>query len=437
MDSEEFVCHKCDKPFKSKQNLNYHLTNVDCQHIKRTCPNCKKVFSTSHTYKQHIEKQVCFKRKTKPDISETEKGIVTLTDDKQIELKLKELETAIKLADIQKEIELAKINRDIELAKLNFTSSKEPHVVNKYNKCKQYNVHINNFGSESLEMLNELEVMSILDKRAKGICADLVNRIHFNKDFPQNHSLYHTNKRAKDMYVKKSDGWQKCPVKEVVKQVIKNNLLKIKSFVPKEYNTIYMETQAEIEQRSKEGEDICADTIVLASKYIGQSVKLDMNDSLQSKIGVPSNLSDIDVSDDEGRASFGNENITMITREVLREMCQDVHRWLTKLGIQLVYFNVIYKCNQIIRVGDTSTGYCSYYDGTEWRGYTNIAVAKELINNLVDCVKRAFRNFPIDDKEMKKLWPVFNNFVDEHVDDSKNFDLLVNCVAANLKSIDK
>ena len=47
-------CVKCDKVFKTKQNLNLHLDKkIPCDR-KLECKNCKKVFKTNQKLNNHI-----------------------------------------------------------------------------------------------------------------------------------------------------------------------------------------------------------------------------------------------------------------------------------------------------------------------------------------------------------------------------------------------
>lgn len=63
---KQFKCDKCNIIFKSKQNLNYHLTHAVCSKIKDKtqdfeCELCGKTFAEKRNLQYHIERSVCNK----------------------------------------------------------------------------------------------------------------------------------------------------------------------------------------------------------------------------------------------------------------------------------------------------------------------------------------------------------------------------------------
>ncbi len=114
----EFECERCHKVLSSKVNLINHMNKVDCLRLKRTCPDCKHVYSSTWKLNDHIRKGPC-KRKLLP-LSETKSNMDEPNNHTDFILRMATIQKdrEIELTKIKRDIELAKIKRDVEIAKI-------------------------------------------------------------------------------------------------------------------------------------------------------------------------------------------------------------------------------------------------------------------------------------------------------------------------------
>lgn len=113
----------------------------------------------------------------------------------------------------------------------------------------------------------------------------------------------------------------------------------------------------------------------------------------------------------------------MLNREILEKISQNPNRWLTELGISLVYFNSDYPCNNIVLFNDPKGEICVYFNGKQWKATIISFIVEMLIENLVACINRAFSLFPNDDKHIISIYENYANYVGDYIDDSNEFKL--------------
>jgi len=186
MDSQDrnYTCKTCNKNYSCYKSLWNHNkkfhnkdvntnvntvntnvnTNVNTKEIK--CNNCYKIFQSRQAKYLH-QKKYC---KGKPD---------TLTLE-EMQKKIIELEDKIKISNITN-------NNTTN----NNTTNNNNGTIN--------NINIVGFGKEDLSLLTTREKKQILGKGSSGILK-LIEKIHFNKNFPQYQNIQITNLR--DNYAK-------------------------------------------------------------------------------------------------------------------------------------------------------------------------------------------------------------------------------------------
>ena len=57
------ICDRCNKYFKAKANLDYHLTHNVCQKTKLCCQVCNKIYTNSKSLDNHVSNSSCKTRK--------------------------------------------------------------------------------------------------------------------------------------------------------------------------------------------------------------------------------------------------------------------------------------------------------------------------------------------------------------------------------------
>ena len=201
-------CSKCNKLFSYKYNLKKHLEKkIPCtdRYINKTCVKCNKIFATVQTYKHHIDGR-CKKR----IIQEPENDIVS---------------TNPAIDKLQKEIEeLKNIILDSNLTK--GTKNKNSHNVNNINNISNSNNQTVNITINPVNKPNYFfdkeAIKKILNKGFKSV-PELIKRLYFDKNHPENHNVFISNK--KDWRISYFDGteWVLCPNNDVLDQLYDDN----------------------------------------------------------------------------------------------------------------------------------------------------------------------------------------------------------------------
>ncbi len=150
MSENKHICNICNKEYKSSQSLCNHKRIYHKKDDKFSCKDCKKVFTTNHNLKYHINNSCQF-IKMKKEITELKSQI--------------------------------KNNNSNQIINNNNT-------VNNINNGTINNiiVKINELGTENILDLDKSDVEKIFNKRLTSIVS-LVESINFNKKLPSNHSF--------------------------------------------------------------------------------------------------------------------------------------------------------------------------------------------------------------------------------------------------------
>ena len=172
------------------QNAPKMHPNAPKMHPKtRICEFCNKEFTRTTGLKKHLEK--CKER--------AKKNNMLLEKDKELEM-LKD-----KVEDLM--IELSK--------KGNITNNNTTHNHND----NIINIHINNYGNENTDYLNQ----SYLNKLLKGMYTaipKLIEKIHFDPKHPENHNIKITNKKEPYIKIRIDDKWQLQDKKETLETLV-------------------------------------------------------------------------------------------------------------------------------------------------------------------------------------------------------------------------
>jgi len=83
------------------------------------------------------------------------------------------------------------------------------------------NIIINNYGKERLDYLSISEIVKIIMKVEHSIYL-LIEKKHFNKDFPENHNIIYDDK-TKKYKIKENDMWKIMNIKCIISKLINDN----------------------------------------------------------------------------------------------------------------------------------------------------------------------------------------------------------------------
>ena len=137
---------------------------------KYTCNYCKKILSKNSNLHRHLT--ICKKKK------ESENIII-----KENEMMKKEIE------------ELKKIK----------TINTQNNIINNNNTIN--NININNYGDEDLSFLKSKDFVQLFGG-IYGAIPKLIEKIHFNPKYPENHNIKYTNKKLPYLKIRKDNKWQ-------------------------------------------------------------------------------------------------------------------------------------------------------------------------------------------------------------------------------------
>ena len=71
-----------------------------------------------------------------------------------------------------------------------------------------------------MSYISDLDIKKILMAGPFTSIPKLVNRIHFDKDHPENHNLAITNKKSKYGSIRKNNKWQMILIKDMLSKII-------------------------------------------------------------------------------------------------------------------------------------------------------------------------------------------------------------------------
>ena len=205
------------------------------------------------------------------------------------EKKCKSLALVIKEEKIEDlEVQILKLKKDMEELKVN---SKGPNIVGNNNVIsnqqnilnQQNNIVINNFGSEDMSYISCDDIKMLLMAGPYTSIPKLVNRIHFDKDHPENHNLAITNKKSKWGSIRKNNKWQIIKIKDMLDKIIATKFeyidetyKEIKKDIPKHKKKCYEKFQKEMDfndEQRKELENHLYMAIMNCTKMLGLKVK--------------------------------------------------------------------------------------------------------------------------------------------------------------------
>jgi len=68
----------------------------------------------------------------------------------------------------------------------------------------------------------------------------------------------------------------------------------------------------------------------------------------------------------------------------------------------------------------------------DWCVTKKTEIAERLLNGLVEGVKKRFKELPLNDKELDKMYSMIMDYIGDHIDDSNVFPKLVDLVSHHM-----
>ena len=216
-------CSNCCIQFKTKRIYETHLKSN--KHLKNTnndlkfkC-DCGKFFS--HRQSLSLHRKNCTIH-TNPPIEYSNTTLVstlikTLQErDKQIEINKQEMDT------LRKQVETL-----LEKSTSNPTGNTTTNTTNNGNVHSQANIGniivVNSFGHENIEHITDQIICKIIKTAPFTSVPQLIEKIHFDPDHPENHNIKITNKKLNYAEIVKNNKWVTANKKKIIDDVIQKS----------------------------------------------------------------------------------------------------------------------------------------------------------------------------------------------------------------------
>ena len=179
------------------------------------CDYCDESFSTMANKRRH-ELHRCKENTNVSNsiITKQENKIKKLEKEKENQIKKleKEMEKQRKEMEIQKKEMVKQIELLLTKVGNNYTT---------INNTNTNNIQLNNYGSEDLSHITDA-LKTYLIKHPFGAIQQLIEKIHFNRDKPENINLMITNKRDNKISVYEDGKWVYRNKKKTIQRLIDN-----------------------------------------------------------------------------------------------------------------------------------------------------------------------------------------------------------------------
>ena len=257
-----YKCLICSADFKSQKYLNLH--NKTKRHILRA-ENKSKTYKCScgkiYTYRQslYLHKKTCqFISTQEPSIYQQ---VVEIKQAMDIQNKKHQQERE------QHEKERDELRAQIAslLDKHSGTTNNTTNIETQNNTI---NIHINAFGQENIDYLDEKAIVSCINRIYKSVPA-ILEKIHFDPEHPENHNIKITNKKLPYASVMgDNQKWKTVDKKDAIETMVFNgyNLLDEK----------YPDTKSEISDRKQEHFESFQEKFESEDKELRKQLKTDV-----------------------------------------------------------------------------------------------------------------------------------------------------------------
>lgn len=214
-----FFCFTCQINLSSSQALARHESSI--KHLKRlenkvkfTC-RCGRTFNQSSSLYRHKKKCNYIVDESKIYDTQAQEKLEIQILQERLNEKDKEMD------ELRKQVEMLIGNNNGK----NIASNNNSTIKNQNNIQNQQNVNItvNSFGSENIDHITD-QIICKLIKTAPFTCVpQLIEKIHFDPEHPENHNIKITNKKLNYAEIVKNNKWVTANKKKVIDDVIQKS----------------------------------------------------------------------------------------------------------------------------------------------------------------------------------------------------------------------
>lgn len=186
---EKFACKNCEKSFKRRGNLDYHLKKQVCLTKSYECRYCPSKFTTSTAMYKHMRSVCQNKQLEKLEMSETKRKI------SQLENENENLRNMFKIETKKRDEELKNLKMKFEeLLATNASNTKTRNITNNTNNTNNGviingNVALVAFGKEDMDKIDKTELLNAL-RGGYNTTIKLTELMHFNPNHPEYQNVF-------------------------------------------------------------------------------------------------------------------------------------------------------------------------------------------------------------------------------------------------------
>jgi hypothetical protein len=239
----EFVCEKCDKEFRTKNNLAYHIENEVCVEKLHACKLCCSRFTSKNSMYRHMRTSCKVKKKNEEDrqsiyikllekqSDHTDKLTELLEENKKMQ---KERNTMLnKIDKLEKTVK--KCTKHVKVSNID----KSQKIVN--NKCNinygVQNVVLVGYGKEDISKIDNIDMLQGF-KDGFYSTLKLTDVIHFNPKYPEFHNVYISSMKNKYAMMYDGDDWNLIKKNVLIDKIYSKNKNYIEENLDDFYNSL-------------------------------------------------------------------------------------------------------------------------------------------------------------------------------------------------------
>lgn len=257
-------CNVCNETFKRKQNYERHLQSK--KHIKRLqtnnnlhmCNICDRTFSYNRSLIKHRE--TCTNKPNEKYLNKNSNIVDQLIIQNQLIVQ--------KLEEKNKQVD--ELTKQVTL--LLEKGQNTTHIQNQNNIETQNIIFVNSFGKENTEYLTDNIVCKLIQHSPFKCLPQIIEKIHFDPEHPENHNIKITNKKLNYAEIVKDNKWVTTNKKKAIEDMIQNG-----------YNIIeekYIDNKDSITERKQERFENFKQKFDEDDKELIKDIKDDINLSL-------------------------------------------------------------------------------------------------------------------------------------------------------------
>jgi hypothetical protein len=213
-------CSVCCISLSSSYKLKCHL--LTSLHKKRAenrlqhiC-NCGRSFTKASNLSRH--RKTCFELQCKTEISNTESTHVIQLLQEKLDKKDQEMkEVKDEMDELRKQVETLIGNTAKQ------TTNNNSNIQTQNNIENQNVIVVNSFGNENIEHLTDQIICKLIKTAPFTSVPQLIEKIHFDPDHPENHNIKITNKKMNYAEIVQNNKWVTANKKKVIDDVIQKS----------------------------------------------------------------------------------------------------------------------------------------------------------------------------------------------------------------------